>query len=95
MSETVNILDFEFEVDILSSTPFDPGRTSGPPEHCYPPEGGEIEWEVNPDQPIAEFIMAAVEKNSDWESSIEISYCKRFLLMNQNRQNLNQIGSIK
>jgi len=71
MSETVNILDFEFEVDILSSTPFDPGRTSGPPEHCYPPEGGEIEWEVNPDQPIAEFIMAAVEKNSDWESSIE------------------------
>ncbi|RLD65679.1 MAG: hypothetical protein DRI98_14510 [Bacteroidetes bacterium] len=71
MSETVNILDFEFEVDILSSTPFDPGRTSGPPEHCYPPEGGEIEWEVNPDQPIAEFIMAAVEKNSDWESSID------------------------
>jgi len=71
MSETVNILDFEFEVDILSSTPFDPGRTSGPPEHCYPPEGGEIEWEINPDQPIAEFIMAAVEKNSDWESSIE------------------------
>jgi len=71
MSETVNILDFEFEVDILSSTPFDPGRTSGPPEHCYPPEGGEIEWEVNPDQPIAEFIMAAVEKISDWESSID------------------------
>lgn len=21
-------------------TPYDPGRTSGPPERCYPPEGG-------------------------------------------------------
>ena len=71
MSETVNILDFEFEVDILSSTPFDPGRTSGPPEHCYPPEGGEIEWEVNPDQPIAEFIAAALEGNEQLASIVE------------------------
>ena len=26
--------------------PYDPGRTSGPPESCYPPEGGEGEWEI-------------------------------------------------
>ena len=24
-------------------TPYDPGVTSGPPERCYPPEGGETE----------------------------------------------------
>jgi hypothetical protein len=26
-----------------SLTPYDPGKTSGPPEDCYPPEGGECE----------------------------------------------------
>jgi len=24
-------------------TPYDSGRTSGPPEQCYPPEGGDAE----------------------------------------------------
>jgi hypothetical protein len=24
-------------------TPYDPGCTYGPPENCYPPEGGEVE----------------------------------------------------
>lgn len=24
-------------------TPYDPGRLSGPPEDCYPPEGGDVE----------------------------------------------------
>jgi len=27
----------------FDSTPYDPGRISGPPEYCYPPEGGECE----------------------------------------------------
>lgn len=31
-----------FHVD-FSCTPYDPGRSSGPPELCYPPEGGEVE----------------------------------------------------
>jgi hypothetical protein len=26
-------------------TAYDPGRTCGPPESCYPPEGGEVEIE--------------------------------------------------
>jgi hypothetical protein len=26
--------------------PFRPGRVSGPPELCYPDEGGESEWDV-------------------------------------------------
>ena len=28
-----------------NATPYDPGVTSGPPERCYPPEGGEVEIE--------------------------------------------------
>lgn len=36
-------LDVELDLDVESS-PYDPGRISGPPpELCYPPEGGEIE----------------------------------------------------
>lgn len=31
---------YEIECDV---TPYDPGRTYGPPEKCYPPEGGECE----------------------------------------------------
>lgn len=28
--------------------PFDPGVSYGPPESCYPPEGGDIaDWEVD------------------------------------------------
>ena len=33
---------FILEIDYITS-PYDPGRTYGPPEDCYPPEGGEIE----------------------------------------------------
>lgn len=34
--------EIELEIE-YSVTPYDPGRTYGPPEHCYPPEGGEVE----------------------------------------------------
>lgn len=34
----------EREYDVTASvTPYDPGRTWGDPEKCYPPEGGDIE----------------------------------------------------
>lgn len=34
----------EIEVELTGSlSPYDPGCTSGPPENCYPPEGGEVE----------------------------------------------------
>ena len=29
-----------------TATPYDPGQTWGPPEVCYPPEGGEVEVEL-------------------------------------------------
>ena len=35
-------LEIKIEVK-FNATPFDPGVTYGPPENCYPPEGGEVE----------------------------------------------------
>jgi hypothetical protein len=35
---------------ILSYYAGDPGRLSGPPEHCYPPEPEEVEWEICNDE---------------------------------------------
>ena len=34
------------EIKITSYIPGDPGRISGPPELCYPPESPEIEFEI-------------------------------------------------
>lgn len=34
------------EITVTSYFPGDPGRTSGPPENCYPPEPPEIEFEI-------------------------------------------------
>lgn len=36
--DTRVLMDLEFTM-----TPYDPGNNYGPPENCYPPEGGEIE----------------------------------------------------
>jgi len=33
-------------VRVLSWEPFVPASVSGPPEHCYPAEGGCGEWEI-------------------------------------------------
>lgn len=33
-------------VRVLDWEPYDPGRTSGPPERCHPPEGGWAEFEL-------------------------------------------------
>lgn len=32
--------------EITSSSPYVPAKTWGPPENCYPEEGGEIEFEL-------------------------------------------------
>ena len=32
---------FEFVISFTSSGYYDPGRISGPPEDCYPPEGSD------------------------------------------------------
>ena len=39
---TKTYIEIEIEVE-FDATPYDPGVTTGPPERCYPPEGGEVE----------------------------------------------------
>lgn len=33
-------------VNVLSVEPYRPAKLWGPPEDCYPAEGGECEWEL-------------------------------------------------
>lgn len=42
MIKIVDVWSIPFEVD-FDGTPFRPARTGGPPEKCYPAEGGEAE----------------------------------------------------
>ena len=35
-------IEIEVEVE-FEATDYDPGVCSGPPENCYPPEGGDVE----------------------------------------------------
>jgi hypothetical protein len=34
------------QIAVTDYEPYDPGCTSGPPEHCYPPEGGYGDYRV-------------------------------------------------
>lgn len=43
-TETFFIGDVEFEVE-FDSSPYVQAKVSGPPEHCHPEEGGEVEIE--------------------------------------------------
>ena len=36
-------IEYEYEVEVDSWEPYDPGVCSGPIERCYPPEGGWVE----------------------------------------------------
>jgi len=39
-------VEFPVRVRVTHYTPADPGRVSGPPEACYPPEAEELHFEV-------------------------------------------------
>lgn len=61
--------DDETEVTVeYTISPYDPGVSSGPPEICYPPEGGEVEIVgVNDaDGRELQWTDAEDEKWSDW-----------------------------
>lgn len=40
------VCDIPCLVVVTHYEPFAPGRTYGPPELCYPDEGGEAEWHL-------------------------------------------------
>lgn len=56
-----------------NATPYDPGVTSGPPESCYPPEGGEVEIEnvyvthCGTTKPIRLEISPLIHKLEVWD----------------------------
>jgi hypothetical protein len=66
------ILDGEdYHAGILSYYPGDPGRLSGPPEHCYPPEPEEVEWELCDEEGNILVVLPLTEKQyQDIESQI-------------------------
>ena len=66
----------DLEMELLvegNATPYDPGVTRGPPEACYPPEGGEVEIEnvyaVHPGQvhPIKLEVSPLITYLAAWE----------------------------
>jgi len=44
-------------------TPLIPAKTDGPPENCYPAEGGEIEWMLADESEFNRDVEAAI-----WEA---------------------------
>jgi hypothetical protein len=63
ISFTCGGLEFHAKVKY---TPGDPGRLSGPPEHCYPPEAAEMEFStLTCNGKDARFLM-----DSDWCNDI-------------------------
>ena len=41
---------YPLEIEILYYTPGNDGVTSGPPEHCFPDEGPELDWQIVEDE---------------------------------------------
>ena len=41
-TRTFNVLGYDFEVE-FEATPYEPASISGPPEYCYPAEGGDVD----------------------------------------------------
>lgn len=80
MKSTIILANLEFEVIVECFIGYDPGVTSGPPEDCYPPEGPTIEWHVDPDHPIAEFIQEAIDNNTDWQEHVETQLCEIYTM---------------
>jgi hypothetical protein len=60
--------EIELKIEYTCS-PYDPGCTYGPPENCYPPEGGEIE-ELTAYGPDGKEFKLTDEENEKLESHI-------------------------
>ena len=55
-------------VEIAHYTPYTPAQLSGPPENCYPEEGGDLEWDFA--EGNSEFVQQAIEYNGAWTQYI-------------------------
>lgn len=70
---TVEIDDVEYVARVTSYYPGDPGRTSGPPEMCYPPEPPEIEWELwtVDDKPAPDEVLTSQREDEITDQLLE------------------------
>lgn len=62
---------------VTSYIPYDPGRTYGPPEQCYPPEGGEMEFELYDRKGYRAKWLEQKLENLSWEE-YDIEYARLF-----------------
>lgn len=59
----------------FTTTPYDPGVSSGPAEKCYPPEGGEIE-----DVEVTALVLPEISHGQGHQSRPEIKLeCPQWL----------------
>lgn len=71
-SITIHGMDLDYTGTI---TPGDPGRLSGPPEHCYPSESAEIEFTTLAcDEADAMFLLDSTFAEEIYESALEKEY---------------------
>lgn len=63
------------QVEIISISDYDPGVSSGPPERCYEPEGGEAEFQLRDRKgylaPWLEKLMTPVDQDRIEEEAFE------------------------
>jgi hypothetical protein len=81
----------EFSIEFTSTGYYDPGKTSGLPENCYPPEGedertvtaitlsvGRREIELDPNDPGHALVVAYIEDAfQEAIDEAEVSYPER------------------
>lgn len=59
--------DVTYYYRVLSYTPADEGRTSGPPERCYPPEPEILEFQLYRDEGRTVLMEEDELPQSEWD----------------------------
>ena len=79
---------YDLVIDFVSSGYYDSGRTSGPPENCYPPEGDE---ERVPARAYLIHYTAGDELGAITKEEIELSSEKMNALFNHFEDKINEV----
>ena len=79
--------EYELVIDLVSSGYYDSGRTSGPPENCYPPEGDEDR------EPVRAYLMRyeVIGGGARLATKIELGSEKMNALFNHFEDKINEV----
>lgn len=79
--------EYELVIDFVSSGYYDSGRTSGPPENCYPPEGDEDR------EPVRAYLMRyeVTGGGARLATKIELSSEKMNALFNHFKDKIDEV----